>query len=266
MRQISLAFSSCPNDTFAFHAMLHGLIDTGDLRFTPYIHDIETLNVNAFTEEFQITKLSFAALMALKDKYQILDSGAALGYGCGPLVVAKSADIDLHRARVAVPGEFTTAHLLLRLWDNQIQNIKMTSFEQILPGIASGVYDAGVIIHEGRFVYPEYNCVKIIDLGEWWESETGLPIPLGCIAIRNDPETLGFKDDIERTLRDSIQYAFDHPAASREFVKSYAQEMDDNVTNAHIRLYVNEFSLSLGRTGRHAIDTLQKMAQERGLY
>ncbi len=266
MREISLAFSSCPNDTFTFHAMLRGLIDTGSFQFTPNIHDIETLNAKAVASEFQVSKLSFAALMALKDKYQILDSGAALGYGCGPLVIAKSADIDLKKARVAIPGEFTTAHLLLRLWNDQLPNIEMTSFEQILPGIASGYFDAGVIIHEGRFVFPDYGCVKIIDLGEWWESKTGLPIPLGCIGIRTDPETLGFKADIERMLQESIQYAFDHPTASREFVKSYAQKMDDKIIDAHIRLYVNEFSLSLGETGRRAIDTLQEIARQRGFY
>ncbi len=265
MKELKVGFSSCPNDTFAFHAMLHGCVDTGSLAFSAHIHDVETLNVKAATGEFEVTKLSFAAYLHLKDSYEMLDSGAALGFGCGPLVVAGNSNIPLAQARVAVPGDYTTAHLLLKLWNPDIRNVEMVSFEKILPGIESGRYDAGVIIHEGRFVYQQYGCTRIVDLGEWWEMETGLPIPLGCIAIRRDPATLAFKQDVERIIRDSIQYAFDHPAASRQFVKKYAQEMDDEVINSHIALYVNDFSLSLGSQGGNAVKKLEEMARCRGI-
>ena len=146
------------------------------------------------------------------------------------------------------------------MWDPEVRNIEMISFDQILPGIQSGKYDAGVIIHEGRFVYQDYRCVKIVDLGEWWEKETGLPIPLGCIAIRRDG-TLGLKKDIEDMIRESVQYAFAHRDASREFVKANAQEMDDKVIDSHIALYVNDFSLSLGDLGRKAIQALEEQAR-----
>lgn len=265
MKRIDLAFSSCPNDTFMFHAMLHGCIDTDPFQFNTYVDDVETLNLKAARGAFQVTKLSFFAYMQMKDKYMLLDTGAALGYGCGPLLVAKTPDIPLTNARVAVPGKYTTAHLLLKLWNREIGDVEVTRFERILPGIESGEYDAGVIIHEGRFVYPNYNCRKIIDLGEWWEAETSLPIPLGCIAIRTDVPTLGYKEDMERILRDSIEYAFDNRLASREYIKKHSQELDDAVIDEHINLYVNEFSLSLGTTGKQAIDELEDMARCRQL-
>ena len=263
MNEIELAFTPCPNDTFTFHAMLHDCVDTGPFLFNPHIHDVETLNLKAFNKEFQVTKLSIFAYLQLKDSYQMLDSGAALGYGCGPMVVARSPDIPLREARVAVPGMYTTANLMLKLWDPEIRNVEITSFEKILPGIASGAYDAGVIIHEGRFVYPNYDCVKIVDLGEWWQTMTGLPIALGCIAIRKDVALRPFKTDIQVIIRRSIQYAFDHRGASRKFVKEYAQEMDDGVIDSHIDLYVNDFSLELGTLGAQAIEMLEEMAKWR---
>lgn len=265
MKEVKLGFTSCPNDTFTFHAMLHGCVNTGTLTFRPHIHDVETLNVKAAAGELEVTKLSFCAFLHLKDRYDILDSGAALGYGCGPLVVTSNPAVPLDQARIAVPGEYTTAHLLLKLWAPHLHNIEMISFEKILPGIQSGLFDAGVIIHEGRFVYQQFGCTKIVDLGEWWESETGLPIPLGCIAIRKDHTIIPFKSDVERSIKSSIQYAFDHPTASREFVKAHAQEMDEEVVNSHIALYVNDFSLSLGTRGRNAVKTLEEMARCRGI-
>lgn len=265
MTQIDLAFSPCPNDTFIFHAMLHDCIDTAPFAFRAHVHDVETLNLKAADATFHVTKLSFFAYMRFKDNYALLDAGAALGYGCGPLLVARSRDISLTEARIAVPGAHTTAHLLLRLWNPAIQNVELTRFDHILPGIESGEYDAGVIIHEGRFVYPTYNCVKVADLGEWWEAETGMPIPLGCIAVRKDVAALGHKEDIERILRESVQYAFDNHDASRAFVKAYAKEMDDEAVNSHIQLYVNDFTLSLGDKGRIAAEKLEDMARCRGI-
>jgi len=149
----------------------------------------------------------------------------------------------------------------LQLWNPEIQNIEVTRFDNILEGVKSGKYDAGLIIHEGRFIYPEYGCKKIIDLGEWWESETGMPIPLGCIAIRKDPATISQKATIESILKKSVQYAFENRDVSREFIKSHAQEMDDQVIDGHIDLYVNDFTLSLGNKGRKAIQILEEMAR-----
>ncbi|OQX25594.1 MAG: hypothetical protein BWK80_14730 [Desulfobacteraceae bacterium IS3] len=260
-QQISMGFSPCPNDTFMFHAMLHSLTDTGEFKFIPYIDDVEALNKLAFDEKLPITKLSFYAWLLLKDKYSLLDSGAALGFGCGPLLVAKTPLYDLTKAKIAIPGIYTTAHMLLKLWNPNIENAIPTRFDKILPGVASGKFDAGLIIHEGRFVYADYDCVKMVDLGAWWESQTRLPIPLGCIAIRNDPDTICHKEKIETMLKDSVSYAFENRRASREFIKSYAQEIEDSVIDRHIHLYVNEFSLSLGGVGRQAVDMLEEMAK-----
>ena len=256
---IDVAFSPCPNDTFIFHALIHGCIDTAPFRFTPLITDVEELNTLAFAGSYPVTKLSFYAYLLLRDRYELLDAGAALGYKCGPLLVAKKPIVSFEDARIAVPGRYTTAYLLLQLWHKGCKHIEFTRFDQILPGIASGIYDAGLIIHEGRFVYPEYNCVKIIDLGEWWESQTGLPIPLGCIAICNDMSQ--HKGAIESLLKASIAHAINKPAASRDFIKLHAQELDDQVISDHISLYVNDFTLSLGETGMRAIKTLEEMAQ-----
>jgi 1,4-dihydroxy-6-naphthoate synthase len=257
MEQLDIAFSPCPNDTFIFHAMLHGLVDTRGLSFKPYIDDVEALNEKAFAGAHQITKLSFAAYLELTEHYDLLDAGSALGYGCGPLVVARSADADLRSGKIAVPGRYTTANLLFKLRYPEATNIEYTRFDNIMEGVLSGKYDAGVIIHEGRFVYENYNLVKIIDLGEWWEQETGMPIPLGCIAIRKDKDMLLQKQNVESIIRESVNYAFKNRQASREYIKSLAQEMDDQVIDSHINLYVNEFTLSLGEKGREAIYILK---------
>jgi 1,4-dihydroxy-6-naphthoate synthase len=256
---LDIAFSPCPNDTFIFHALIHQLIDTYPHTFTPHIADVEELNMRAFDRNYAVTKLSFCAYLSLKDRYTLLDSGSALGFGCGPLLVAGRQLGSLENARIAVPGKYTTAFLLLRLWHTGLKHIEIVRFDEILPGITSGRFDAGLIIHEGRFVYPSYNCVQIVDLGQWWESQTGLPIPLGCIAIRND--LLEYKSAMEGFVRASLVYARNNPAASCEFIKSHAQEMDDTVTREHISLYVNQFSLSLGEAGMEAIRTLEEKAR-----
>ncbi|RPJ17593.1 MAG: 1,4-dihydroxy-6-naphthoate synthase [Desulfobacteraceae bacterium] len=261
MTNLSIAFSPCPNDTFIFHAMLHDCIDTGGYTFSPHIDDVEALNNAAFKKRFQITKLSFYAYLLLKDDYEILDSGSALGFGCGPLVVTRKDKIFHTGFRVAIPGDHTTAHLLLKLWNPEIRNIAVTRFDNILPGVRSGEFDAGLIIHEGRFIYPSYDCIKVIDLGEWWEKETSLPIPLGCIAIRKDPATILHKEHIESLIKNSVIYARKNRGASRLFVTKYAQEMDDNVIDGHIDLYVNDFTVSLGMKGENAARKLEEMAR-----
>lgn len=254
-----LGLSSCPNDTFIFHAMLHGLVDTEPLCFEPVIADVEALNERAFRAELAVTKLSFHAYMHVREKYEMLDSGAAFGFGCGPLLVARKPIADFAHARVAVPGVHTTACLLLKAWNPGIGTIVPLRFDAILPAVRDGQVDAGVIIHEGRFVFEKHDCVRIVDLGEWWEKDTGLPIPLGCIAVRRDADTLQHKDLIERAIRDSLLYARSHPQVSRSFIRSLAGELDDAVIDAHIKLYVNDYSLSLGGEGRRVLGKLEEL-------
>ena len=261
MKPFDIGFSTCPNDTFIFHAMLHNRIDAGNRTLVPHMHDVEELNKKAFSGAFHITKLSLYAYFKLKETYEILDSGAALGYGCGPMLIGRNADTFNPEGKIAIPGEFTTAYLLLQLWNPKIRNVEITRFDNILDGVRNGKYDAGLIIHEGRFIYPEYDCQKIIDLGEWWESETGMPIPLGCIAMRKDQETISQKGYFEKLLKNSIQYAFKNRNESRSFIKQHAQEMEDQVIDGHISLYVNEFTISLGDKGRQAIQVLEEMAK-----
>jgi 1,4-dihydroxy-6-naphthoate synthase len=195
--------------------MLNNLVDTHGLSFSVHLDDVETLNRQAKQQVHQVTKLSFAAWLKLKDKYDLLDSGAALGFGCGPLLVARSENISIENAIVAVPGLDTTANMLFDLRYPGAKNKTFVRFDEILPGIREGRLDAGVIIHEGRFVFKDYGCVQIIDLGEWWEHKTSSPIPLGCIAIRIDNETIVHKEAIESIIRDSVKYAFENPMASR---------------------------------------------------
>ncbi len=261
MNTLDIGFSTCPNDTFIFHAMLHDCIDTGKLSFSPHLLDVEELNKKASSQSFHISKLSFYAYFKLKENYEILDSGSALGYGCGPMLIGRSSDGFTPDATIAIPGEDTTAYLLLQLWNPEIHNIEVTRFDNILEGVQTGKYDAGLIIHEGRFIYPDYGCKKIIDLGEWWEAETGMPIPLGCITIRKDPETISKKKKVESILKESIRFAINNRDMSRNYIKTYAQEMDDSVIDGHIDLYVNDFTLSLGEKGKKAIQTLEEMAR-----
>ncbi len=247
--------------------MLHGRVDTGTHRFAPHIDDVESLNLAALDGRFKLSKLSFCAYLHLAGRYRLLDAGSALGHGCGPLLVARGALAGLEGARIAIPGELTTAYLLFRLWNRAGVDIRVARFDEILDGVAAGRFDAGLIIHEGRFVYPRYGLEQVVDLGEWWEAETGLPIPLGCIAMRVD----GGEDERERAagfsaiVRASVQHAFDNPGDSRDFVRAHAQEMDDDVMRRHIALYVNDFTLDLGETGRRAVSTLEEMARCRGI-
>ncbi|MCU0845286.1 MAG: 1,4-dihydroxy-6-naphthoate synthase [Spirochaetes bacterium] len=264
---VPFGFSPCPNDTYAFHAMQHGRVDTGGYHFVSHIDDVESLNHAARRGTYKLSKLSFHAYLHLAGRYTLLDAGSALGFGCGPLVVARSALADLEGARIAIPGEMTTAYLLFRLWNRADTDIRMARFDEILEGVAGGRFDAGLIIHEGRFVYPRFGLEKIVDLGEWWEAETGLPIPLGCIAMRVDG---GDYDRVRvseftRIIRASVRHALDNPEDSRGFVRAHAREMDDDVVRRHIGLYVNDFTLDLGETGRRAIQTLEEMARCRGI-
>ncbi|GAB1343773.1 1,4-dihydroxy-6-naphthoate synthase [Gemmatimonas sp.] len=256
MRELTFGYSPCPNDTFAFHALTHGLIETS-FRIRPVLLDIEELNRRAHTGEFDLTKLSVGAFAAVGDRYSLLRSGAALGMGVGPLVVARSAQpfADAVRGRVAIPGRDTTAFRLLRLAAPSLGEVVELRYDRILRAVADGEVDAGLIIHESRFTYGEHGLTKVIDLGDWWERETQLPVPLAGICARHDlaPE---IRSEAERAIRTSVQHAFDHPEASREYVRANAQEMSAEVCAQHIALYVNEHSLDIGELGLAAIARL----------
>lgn len=266
MRELTFGYSPCPNDTFAFHALTHGLIDV-PLRVRPVLLDIEELNRRAHTGEFDLTKLSIGAFPSVGDRYRLLRSGAALGHGVGPLVVAREAMSlgDAVRRRLAIPGKATTAYRLLRLAAGDstatrgatqvLSDAVEMRYDRILRAIADGDVDAGLIIHESRFTYAEHGLTKVVDLGEWWEGATGLPVPLAGICVRADIDAAS-REAAEAAIRQSVQYAFDHPLASRDYVRAHAQEMSEDVCAQHIALYVNEHSLDVGDQGMRAIARL----------
>lgn len=249
--RLKLSISPCPNDTFMFHALVHGLVDCEGLEFDVEYHDIEELNRAAMAAEADVSKISCAVLPALKRNYAMLDSGAALGRGNGPLLV-KRKGFQGELKRVAVPGEYTTANALVSGLFPLIDERTPLLFSEIAEAVERGEFDGGVLIHEGRFVYERRNLELVADLGVEWERMTDLPLPLGGIVVRRE---LGddVRGRVERTLRRSIEYAFANPMASREYVKAHARELEDDVIDKHISLFVNEFSLSLGAQGRHAI-------------
>ncbi|QJR37141.1 1,4-dihydroxy-6-naphthoate synthase [Gemmatimonas groenlandica] len=256
MRELTFGYSPCPNDTFAFHALTFGLIDTS-VRIVPVLLDIEELNRRAHHGEFDLTKLSVGAFAGVGSSYQLLRSGAALGHGVGPLVVTR-IPMSLEQAvsaRVAIPGRETTAYRLLRLAAPQLEDVVEMRYDRILHAVSSGEVHAGLIIHESRFTYAEHGLHKTIDLGDWWERETHLPVPLAGICARADIDA-ATTAEVERAIRASVQYAFDHPEASRDYVRANAQEMSDAVCAQHIALYVNEHSLDIGDDGMRAITRL----------
>ena len=264
MRELTFGFSPCPNDTFAFHALVHGFVEA-PFRITPVLLDIEELNRRAHESEFALTKLSVGAFAAVGGRYRLLRSGAALGKGVGPLVVTRSVMTlaDAVRGTVAIPGRETTAYRLLRLAAPTLDATVEMRYDRILHAVASGEVDAGLIIHESRFTYADHGLHKAVDLGDWWEQETGLPVPLAGICARADldEETVAAA---ERAIRESVQYAFDHPDASREYVRQHAQEMSAEVCAAHIALYVNAHSLDVGEDGLRAIARLVDAAPVQG--
>lgn len=255
---MKLAISPCPNDTFMFDALVNGRIDRGDVTFDVSYHDIEELNrrVREATDITgpDISKVSCAVLPEIADRYEILDSGAALGRGNGPLLVRRAGDTYPIR-HIAVPGLHTTANALMARLYPEITEKSPVLFSEIAAAVERGDYDAGVLIHEGRFVYRERNLELVADLGALWEERMALPLPLGAIVIRRSlPENV--RRETEMRLRHSIEYAFANTAVSRSFIKAHAQELDDTVIDAHIELFVNDYSLSLGEEGRRAIAAL----------
>lgn len=253
-RVVRLAISPCPNDTFMFDAMLNGRIETEGLQFEVDYLDIEQLNSAALEHRYDVTKCSTAILPAIIHNYRLLDSGSALGRGNGPLLVRRRGFEGALR-NIVVPGLHTTANLLTHRLFEEIENRTPMLFSEISDAVARGEYDAGVLIHEGRFVYERYDLELVADLGIEWERRTALPLPLGSIVASRGVEE-DVVECVERLLRRSIEYAFANPMASRDYVKQHAQELEDRVIDSHIALFVNDFSLSLGDEGRRAVAAL----------
>lgn len=278
---LSLGFSPCPNDTFIFDAMIHQKIDTEGLNFEVVFDDVETLNQKAFRANLDITKLSYHAYAYLTENYVLLHAGSALGFGVGPLLICNKNEystLDMESLRpltsvlspqtsdlrIGIPGKYTTANFLLSTaFPNAKNKIEMKFFE-IESALLNDQIDLGVIIHENRFTYQDKGLKKIIDLGEYWEDLTNGPIPLGGIMIkRNLPEEI--KQKVNRIIRRSVEYAFDHPESGFDFIRSLSQEMSTEVIKKHIDLYVNKFSIDLGELGRKAVETFFREAHKSGI-
>jgi 1,4-dihydroxy-6-naphthoate synthase len=285
MNKLSLGYSPCPNDCFIFDALVHKKIDTQGLDFDVVLEDVETLNKNAFQTKLDVTKLSYHALAYLTDTYSLLNSGSALGFNCGPLLVGDSeitvrrmqeylhkenADSDSYRDRtpnselIAIPGKYTTANFLLSLAYPNAKNKVEMLFSEIESAVLSGKADAGLIIHENRFTYQDKGLKKIIDLGEFWEGLIKAPIPLGGIVVKRSIDNK-LQKTIDELIKKSVEYAFANPESCMDYVKAHAQEMSEEVMKKHIALYVNEFSVNLGELGRKAVNTLFNKAIEMGV-
>jgi len=265
---LTLGFSPCPNDCFMFDALVHRRIDLEGLDFVVRMADIEALNTAAFAGDVDVTKLSFHAYAYCSDRYVLLDAGSALGRNCGPLLISKRAisteEVAQGALRIAVPGKYTTARFLLGLAFPAARNTSEVLFSDIEGAVLEGAYDAGLIIHENRFTYAARGLKKIIDLGEFWEAETGAAIPLGGIVVsRALPEET--RQKVNRVMRRSVEYAFANRTASLPFVRANAQEMSEDVMYQHIDLYVNEFSVDLGPEGRRAVEVLFDRARDAGV-
>jgi 1,4-dihydroxy-6-naphthoate synthase len=264
--KLTLGFSPCPNDTFIFDAMVHGRIDTEGLEFDYFLADVEELNRKAFASEVDITKMSYHAYAYAAENYLILDSGSALGHRNGPLLIGKNniGTSGMAGKKIAIPGKFTTANLLFSIAWPEAKNKIEYLFSDIENALLNDEVDAGLIIHETRFTYKKKGFYKLADMGEFWEEYTGLPIPLGAIVINKSiPEDIALK--VNRIIRRSLEYAYKDSFASYDFVSGNAKEMDSTVMNNHIKLYVNEYSLDLGKKGREAIIKLFSIASEKGV-
>lgn len=262
----TLGFSPCPNDTFIFDALIHQKIDTKGVEFEVVMEDVEALNRMAEKGVLDITKLSYHAFVFMTEQYQLLHSGSALGHGCGPLLIAKEKlnEKQISEGRIAIPGKLTTANFLLSVAYPKAKNKESVLFSDIENVVLSGEYDAGLLIHENRFTYEQKGLVKIIDLGDYWENLTWLPIPLGGIVVKRDfPQEE--KQLISDLIRQSVEYAFANKEQALPFIRQYAQAMDDEVMLQHINLYVNEYSVDLGDKGRTAVKRLFDSAIESDL-
>ena len=266
-QNLTIGYSPCPNDTFIFYALAHNKVQSENVIFAPpFLDDVESLNHWALQGKLDVTKLSFHALGHALDNYIMLSAGAALGRGCGPLLVVRRGGVlDSSRARIAIPGRYTTAAMLLKLYAPQCENVLVMRFEEIISAIRQGIVDGGVIIHESRFTYQDFGLECVQDLGEWWENETGLPIPLGCIAARRtfSKEMLG---EIDMIVKKSLEWAHDHPEQCMDYIRSHAQEMSDDVLHNHIDLYVNDFSTHIAEEGKRAVEELFRRGRAAGIF
>lgn len=272
--KLSLGFSPCPNDTFIFDAMIHQKIDTEGLSFEVVYEDVETLNQKAFSAELDITKLSYHAYAYVTGNYVLLNSGSALGFGVGPLLICNNPEYleegiesltsHISDLKVGIPGKYTTANFLLSLAFPESQNKIEMKFSEIEPALLNYHIDLGVIIHENRFTYQDKGLLKVIDLGEYWEQLTSCPIPLGGIMIRRQlPD--GIKHKVNRIVKRSVQYAIKNPLSGLDFIRSHAQEMSTEVMYKHIELYVNNYSVDLGDEGRKAVSIFMEEASKRNI-
>ncbi|MBE6194379.1 MAG: 1,4-dihydroxy-6-naphthoate synthase [Rikenellaceae bacterium] len=255
MKQLSLHISPCPNDTFAFDAIINNRIEH-DFDLAVEYHDIEELNEGVLRGEPDISKISYAVYPLVADRYRLLDSGSALGRGNGQLLVRRKGETGKIRS-VASPGKNTTANALLMRYFPDVKEVKQMLFSDIAAAVERGDVDAGVLIHEGRFVYERRNLELVADLGKLWENETNMPLPLGAIIVKREiNENIISKFD--NLLSKSVRFALDNPLLSREFVKEHAQELEDDVIDKHIALFVNDYTISLGEEGRKAVELLLK--------
>lgn len=260
--KIKLGISPCPNDTFMFYH----LINSNQFNLNLTIVDVEELNHKVLNHELDISKVSIYTAMQVMDHYNLLDSGAALGENCGPLLVAKEKNVKkMKDAKIAIPGRYTTANLLFSLYTKNEGRKVFMPFSQIMPAVEEGLVDFGVIIHEGRFTYKNYGLAEVADLGKWWENLSKMPIPLGGIVSRRELPTK-FVKEFTKALHDSISRALSEKEYQNSpiysYVRKHAQEMGMDVIKKHIDLYVNDYSLSLGEDGRRAVDKLFNMAKE----
>lgn len=267
MTTLSLGYSPCPNDTFIFYALAHGKINAGGLKFRETLLDVESLNRRALGRELDVTKVSCRAFGDLRGNYCLLRSGAAMGRGCGPLLVSRKmrAADELKGKRIAIPGKLTTAFLLMRLFEPELaENVVEMPFNEIMGSVREGRAEAGLIIHEGRFTYPLFGLVSLMDMGRRWERETGLPLPLGLIVAKRSlgEDVLG---KIQRLIRESVLYAMAHRQETGPYVKAHSQELEDSVIGKHIELYVNDYSVDMGEEGVRAVERLFDMAERAGI-
>lgn len=269
--KLTLGFSPCPNDTFIFDALIHHKIDTKGFEFEVHYEDVEKLNQKAFAGELDITKLSYYAFAFAVERYALLDSGSALGFGVGPLLITKKEELanklesylvsgenipqELQQLRIGIPGKYTTANFLLGLAFPALQNKEEILFSEIENSLLEDKIDVGLIIHENRFTYQDKGLHKVVDLGDYWEKTTDYPIPLGGIVIKRSlPEEVQLQ--VNQLIQESVQYAFANPKSGLEYIRSHAQEMDESVMYKHIELYVNQYSENLGPIGKNAVKHL----------
>ncbi|SDO25349.1 1,4-dihydroxy-6-naphthoate synthase [Alkalicoccus daliensis] len=265
---MNIAFSPCPNDTFIFHDLVKGRLPGFEKVDVTYADIDKTNRWAAEKEGPEVMKISFAAFPYVADDYQLIQCGGALGRGCGPLLLTRDSEVsaDWQSKTIAVPSDRSTAYMLFRLWQTQTYQEKKAKivvlpFDEIMPAVQEGKVDAGLVIHEARFTYHKYGLEKMVDLGDWWEEDTGAPIPLGAIIARKDVDS----DKLSAAIRTSLARAWENPEQTMDYVMEHAQEMSEEVAKSHIELYVNEFSMALGGKGRHAVESLLSRAAKEGL-